>query len=132
MSTHLIRTKMGFDFLIQLVLHICPETGKPFVYSGLKRDFSIPELNIPKEHRRFIQQRGSIFHAYTYTFNEENIYTVDIYRLLEEFPEWTTVKESAWYGGWEDDWTEEDHNDFKEALTWFKQQPFSYQASWSY
>lgn len=128
---------MGFDFFIQLILQVCPETGKPFYYNsspekGMYKEYTLPELNIPEKHRRFLQGRGSIFHVYTHTFNEENIYTVDIDRFLEVFPEWEEVIDSSWYEGWEDEWTEQDHDDFKEALTWFSKQHPNYQATWSY
>lgn len=128
---------MGFDFFIQLVLHLCPETGKPFYYAtsqekGLYKEYVQPELNIPEKHRRFLEQRGSIFHAYTHHFNEENIYTVDVERLLEVFPEWEDMEDSSYYEGWEEEWTQQDHNDFKEALKWFSESSLNFQATWSY
>ena len=129
--------KMGFDFNITLTLQLCPETGKPFYYTssaekGFYKEYTLPELNIPEAHKRFVQQRGPIFHVYTGMFSFNDIFTVDIQKLLDEFPDWEEVLSSDYYDENDDGWSEEDHNEFREALTWFNQQNVSFQASWSY
>ena len=127
---------MGFDFTIQLVLHICPATGNPFVYATSSektyKEYSLSDIMIPEKYRRFCEERGSIFHAYTHTLSYHDVYSVDISRLLEEFPDWDTVLHSDWYDEDDDGWSEKDHDDFKEALVWFSEQPYRFQASWSY
>ena len=125
---------MGFDFSIELCLRFCSTTGKPYVYDReFKKVFELPTVEVPEEHRRFVQLRGSIFHAYTEFYNEKDIYQVPVEGILEAFPEWEDVKSSSWYEGYkEEDWSEADHNAFKKALEWFVAQPYSFQASWCY
>jgi hypothetical protein len=125
---------MGFDFSIQLCLHLCPTTGKPFVYDReFKKVYTFPTVEVPEEYRRFVQLRGSFLHVYTDFYNEKDIYQVPVEGILDAFPSWEAVKESSWYegcDGW--DWSEEDHDTFRKALEWFAEQPYSFQASWSY
>jgi hypothetical protein len=125
---------MGFDFSIELCLRLCATTGKPYTYGpSFRKNYELPTVEVPEKHRRFLQLRGSIFHAYTEFYNENDIYQVPVDGLLDAFPSWETVKESSWYEDYEEeDWSEADHNAFKAALEWFVAQPFSFQASWSY
>lgn len=128
---------MGFDFYIQLVLHMDPTSGKPFFYDtkedGLTfRNYQLASIEIPEEHREFLQGRGSIFHAYTREFSYNDIFSVKIDELLDEFPDWDEVLESDDCDENRETWTEENHNRFKAALTWFSEQKQSFQATWCY
>jgi hypothetical protein len=124
---------MGFDLNIHVDLLICSDTGKPYFYisdGSRMRVYDLSKLTVPKEHRRFLNQRGGIFHAYTTNVFENNdITNVSVYEFLEKYPSWTAVKdfdEECTY------WTEKDHNEFKAALEWFNKDFIMYRINWSY
>lgn len=124
---------MGFDLNIHVDLLICSDTGKPYFYisdGSRMRVYDLSKLTVPKEHRRFLNQRGGIFHAYTTNVFENNdITNVSVYEFLEKYPSWTAVKdfdEECTY------WTEKDHNEFKAALEWFNKDCIEYRINWSY
>jgi hypothetical protein len=124
---------MGFDLNIHLDLLICSDTGKPYFYisdGSRMRVYDLSKLTVPKEHRRFLNQRGGIFHAYTTrVFENDDITNVSVYEFLEKYPSWTAVKdfdEECTY------WTEKDHNEFKAALEWFNKDCIEYRINWSY
>jgi hypothetical protein len=124
---------MGFDLNIHVDLLICSDTGKPYFYisdGSRMRVYDLSKLTVPKEHRRFLNQRGGIFHAYTTNVFENNdITNVSVYEFLEKYPSWTAVKdfdEECTY------WTEKDHNEFKAALEWFNKDCIMYRINWSY
>ena len=124
---------MGFDLNIRADLAICSDTGKPYFYiadSSRMRVYDLSKLVVPKEHRRFLNQRGGIFHAYTTcVFEDNNITNVSVYEFLEKYPSWEDVKaydEECTY------WTEKDHDEFKAALEWFNKDYIKYRIDWSY
>ena len=127
---------MGFDLNIHANLMICSDTGKPYYYaadvrSSFMRIYDLSKLVVPKTYRRFLNQRGGIFHAYTTNvFEDYNTLDVSIAEFLEKYPSWTAVKafdeECNIY------WTEKDHNEFKEALEWFNKDCIQYRINWSY
>ena len=124
---------MGFDLNIRADIAICSDTGKPYFYisdGSRMRVYDLSKLTVPKEHRRFLNQRGGIFHAYTTNvFEDENITNVSVYEFLEKYPSWTAVKE------YDEDctyWTEKDHDEFKKALEWFNKDCVQYRINWSY
>jgi hypothetical protein len=124
---------MGFDLNISTDLMICSDTGKPYFYipdGSRMRIYDLSKLVVPKEYRRFLNQRGSIFHAYTTcVFENDDITNVSVYEFLEKYPSWTDVKtydEECTY------WTEKDHNEFKTALEWFNKDCIQYRINWSY
>jgi hypothetical protein len=124
---------MGFDLNIHVDLLICSDTGKPYFYisdGSRMRVYDLSKLTVPKEHRRFLNQRGGIFHAYTTcVFENNDITNVSVYEFLEKYPSWTAVKdfdEECTY------WTEKDHNEFKAALEWFNKDCIEYRINWSY
>jgi hypothetical protein len=124
---------MGFDLNIHVDLLICSDTGKPYFYisdGSRMRVYDLSKLTVPKEHRRFLNQRGGIFHAYTTcVFENDDITNVSVYEFLEKYPSWTAVKdfdEECTY------WTEKDHNEFKAALEWFNKDCIMYRINWSY
>ena len=124
---------MGFDLNIRADLAICSDTGKPYFYipdGSRMRIYDLSKLAVPKEHRRFLNQRGGIFHAYTTNvFNNYDTLDASIYDFLENYPSWEAVKvydEDCNY------WTEKDHNEFKTALEWFNKDCIQYRIYWSY
>ncbi len=114
-------------------MHLCPVTGKAFVYhyenKKTVKKYDIQDIQIPEKYRRFVELRGHFLHAYTDEFNFSDIFETRVYNLLEEFPAWEEVTK---YEFEDDYWSEEDHNTFKEALKWFSEQPYTFNASWSY
>ena len=124
---------MGFDLNIRADLGICSDTGKPyfFINDGSRMlIYDLSKLVVPKEYRRFLNQRGGIFHAYTTNvFEDENITDVSVYEFLEKYPSWEAVKE---YDEECTYWTEKDHNEFKKALEWFNKDCIQYRIYWSY
>ena len=124
---------MGFDLNIRADIAICSDTGKPYFYisdGSRMRVYDLSKLTVPKEHRRFLNQRGGIFHAYTTNvFEDENITNVSVYEFLEKYPSWTAVKE---YDEECTYWTEKDHDEFKKALEWFNKDCVQYRINWSY
>jgi len=124
---------MGFDLNIHVDLLICSDTGKPYFYisdGSRMRVYDLSKLVVPKEHRRFLNQRGSIFHAYTTcVFDNNDITNVSVYEFLEKYPSWDAVKT---YDEEQTYWTEKDHNEFKAALEWFNHNFIHYRIDWSY
>jgi hypothetical protein len=114
-------------------LLICSDTGKPYFYisdGSRMRVYDLSKLTVPKEHRRFLNQRGGIFHAYTTNVFENNdITNVSVYEFLEKYPSWTAVKDFDEECNY---WTEKDHNEFKAALEWFNKDCIEYRINWSY
>jgi hypothetical protein len=128
---------MGFDFSIELCICLCPSTGKPYVYhyepGKPPKEYELPNIVVPEQHRRFVDMRGHFLHMYTDTYNDVDVYTACVDSLLSVFPSWDELKNNPSYDEYlESDWTESDHEAFKQALEWFVSQPYSFQASWSY
>ena len=128
---------MGFDINVNMVLHMCPKTGKPFYY-GYKKEtnnyekiYELPTLVVPETIREYLVGRGHIFHAYTEFFNENDVYDVSVEDFLEHYPSWEEVVEHSSY---EDDccWTDEDHEGFKQLLEWCMKQTVAFRVNWSY
>ena len=126
---------MGFDLNIRALLSLCSDTGKPYYYmesssrSLATRIYDLSKLSVPKEHRRFLNQRGSIFHAYTSCIFDEETVMATITDFLEKYPPWEAVKA---YDEENTYWTEIDHDEFKKALEWFDQDSIQYTIDWSY
>jgi len=122
---------MGFDLHIKLVLHMCPDTGKPFYYNkdDFRKMYDISEINVPEEYRKYLVIRGHFLHVYTRVFNEEDRFEVDTSEFLDEFPSWKITRADDKY---DDYWTEQDHRSFKALLKWTVQQPAFFVVSWSY
>lgn len=120
---------MGFYVTIELKLHICETTGKPFYYSKKenKRIYDIASILIPEEFRKSVQLRGSYLHAYTDVFEQDDNSEVEVSEFLEFFPKWKEVKA---YSSYDDTWNFEDHKNFKEFLKWCKTQDVCFYVSW--
>jgi hypothetical protein len=128
---------MGFDLYINLILHLDPETGLPYVYvydakrqTLVKRAYSPEEHRVPEQYRKYIYQRGHHFHAYIQPFLEHTTMT-DAIQFLLSYPSWDSVLKEC---GSElmDCWTEDDHNGFKEALEWMHMKEWLFLIRWSY
>lgn len=130
---------MGFLLTITCNLNICTETGKPYYLlvskDGAKKEYRLPDITVPLEYRRFLQQfGGSFFHAYTTSrISDEysHITSMSALAFLDQYPAWTDVLIDPNYHN-EDEWTMKDHEQFKNALEWFSQQAIDYTVNWSY
>lgn len=122
---------MGFDFFIEVRFGLCRETGKPYYYNeNLTKNYDLSSMVVPEKYRRFLQMRGHLYYYYTQDVVNNETYHAYVGELLELFPSWEDITSKEDLEGYE--WTETDHNDFKEALEWFTEQNQSYYASWSY
>lgn len=110
---------------------MCPETGKPYYYDeDLKKVYDFPDFQIPEDLRKYLQGRGHFFHAYADHFEEEGLgFEVEVCEFLDCFPDWEQVKEHTQY---DESWTQEDHDRFKELLECLESLPASFSVSWSY
>jgi hypothetical protein len=118
---------MGFDLEISCRLRLCHQTGTMFFYkSDLTKEYVIPNIVVPEQFRRFINQHGYYLRLYT-SQSTDGATSAD--NFLDKFPEWTEILKDNDY---EESWTEEDHNLFKEALEWLVKQPIGFIVSWSF
>jgi hypothetical protein len=130
---------MGFLLYITFNLSICSETGKPCYLlasaDGSKKVYGMPDITVPLEYRRFLQQFGGpYFHAYTTSrIYEEysHITSMSALSFLDQYPAWSDVLIDPNYHN-DEDWTKKDHDEFKKALEWFSQQAVDYTVNWSY
>jgi hypothetical protein len=123
---------MGFDLIISLNLFIDPKTGLPFIWGedNVRKPFVPSEFQVPEKYRKWIEQRGRVFHFYINGISETS--SVDIYTFLENYPDWYEVLENM--GSDRDNydyWTKSHHDDFKEALIWFNEKKH-FIIEWSY
>jgi len=121
---------MGFDFHIHLKLMIDPKTGIAFVWGDFVRPipYNPSEYIVPEKYRKWVHARGSHFHAYIQTFSSETSY-IDIDSFYDSFPSWENVCSNIQVQDY--NWTQQDHNDFKEAIEWFYKKD-CFLIHWSY
>jgi len=129
---------MGFILFISCTFNICAETGKPYyldtVDGKVAKVYGIPDITVPKEYRRFLQQFGNFFHAYTtarIADEYSHITEMSTLAFLDQYPTWNDVVINPQYDR-DDSWTEKDHAQFKKALEWFSEQSIGYTVRWSY
>lgn len=123
---------MGFTINIHACISICPNTGNPY-YIGKKNDndkyakiYGIPDIEVPTEYRRFLNDKNKIYIEYL----DMNKSFDDIINILDTFPDWNYIKEL--YPDVENDcnWGELEHNLFKKALEWFDDQQVRFIMLW--
>ena len=129
---------MGFDLLITISTGIDYDTGIPFVYyndNGFleKKPYDPSEFVIPREFRRFIEQRGHHFQTYIKLFAPD-CFTSNVKDFLALYPDWFEVAAENDIQEDDDWWTEKDHNEFKRALEWMSNTSLIpiFDISWSY
>jgi hypothetical protein len=128
---------MGFLLIISCTFNICSETGKPYYLDSgggkVEKVYGIPDITVPIEFRRFLQQFGKFFHAYTtarIADEYSHITEMSVLSFLDQYPSWNDVLIDPHYDG--EDWAKKDHDEFKKALEWFSEQSIGYTVSWSY
>ena len=124
---------MGFDLVIQVRFFICENTGKLYYYQreGFDRIYGVPEMNIPEKWWKYIKLRGNIFQAYVEYFELRDKNSIDVSELNDNYPIWWDVRDSVDYeDGWEHEWTEKDHKEFREFIKWCSKQDIPFFVSW--
>jgi len=129
---------MGFDLTISISTGIDEITGVPFVYynnNGFldRKPYDPSEYVIPREFRRFIEQRGYHFQTYVKLF-EPGRTTANVKDFLVFYPDWFEVKAENDIQEDDDWWTEKDHDGFKRALEWMENTSLIpiFEIWWSY
>ena len=116
--------------IVSLQLPIDPVSGQPSEYTatGMK-PVNLCNYVVPEEHRKYIRNRGWLFHEYVKLWREE-IGTQGCLLLFRGcIPTWDEFKCRIPLD-WVDEWTETKHNEFKAAMEWFGSK--GYMVTWSY
>ena len=126
---------MGYYMTVTLQVYIDPISGQPSEYTetGLK-PINLCNYVVPEEHRKYIRNRGWLFHEYVKLSREDSGYSLDATyleasHLAECIPTWAEFK-CRIPSDWVDEWTEARHNEFEAAMNWFGSK--GYIVTWSY
>lgn len=107
---------MSLDLRIGLNLMIQGWDGMPFVHDGFGRcvPYDAQRFAVPEPFKKYINQHGPHWNMYIKPWSLGSETTCSSF--LRHYPLWSVV-----YEGLENttDWTEQDHDMFKAALTWF-------------
>jgi hypothetical protein len=130
---------MGFDLMMHIDLEIDGKTGMPFVYylnNGFldKKPYDPNEFKIPEQFHKYIEQRGSQFHAYVMRFPPDCQHAT-AKDFLDVYPDWEYVATQIDTYYIDDCWNEQIHNEFKEFLEWMvSKSPYIclFEFYWSY
>lgn len=110
---------MGFYCQIYALTRISKDDGKAST--------NHKDLKVPKEYRRFLDEKGPWYLAYM----REDMWYDNVDLVYDQFPSWEKVKQmfpeetKCEYG-----WTKEDHDLFHKALRWFIDQGGCYIIQW--
>lgn len=108
---------MGFYCQIYIASRISQKDGKPVT----------PDITVPEEYRRFLDEKGPWYRAY---MRDDN-YHDSTALVYDQFPTWKKVQDefpeetSSKYG-----WTKEDHDLFEKAIEWFSNQRIRFVVEW--
>jgi hypothetical protein len=122
---------MGFDLNVIINTQIDEVTGLPYILKLnplFKKPYNPEDYKIPEEYRKYINQRGHHFHAYIKNFDDSTM-QCDAEIFLHYYPKWDDAKYDILN---EDEWTKEDHYEFKECLKWLVSKSGVFGISWSY
>lgn len=123
---------MGFDFSIQMCLHLCDKTGRPYFYNqNFVEEFDLSKVVIPQECRRFVNMRGHHLHVYIQNISKK-ISTFPLDSFLESLPSQDEVLNYIEKNGVNTIWTKNDDTQFREALQTLVELGPSFIVSWSY
>jgi hypothetical protein len=124
---------MGFDYHISIHLAISPETGLPFTYGSKWEKIPYePEKHVVPEHlRRYLEGSGRFFHSYMP--KDHGVRFIEVVdRWFVVFPSWESICKKHTAAEREcHQWTEENHNEFKELIVWLNNNLYA-TVSWSY
>jgi hypothetical protein len=126
---------MVFHWQISLITHMDAKTGLPMVGEKNPVPYNPEEHSIPEKYRPFLTMTNPLLHPYIDNAEPDmsNEYKekcqLPVHKLIRTFPDWSDV-----IGAWDiidiEDWTEENHTLFKEALEWMASKK-CFMASWS-
>ena len=121
---------MGYDMILTIQIPIDSVSGQPSQYtdSGMK-PIDLCSYVVPEEHRKYIRNRGWIFHEYVPESYKEDT-SVEADYMARSMPTWDELKQRI-PEDWIDIWREEDHDGFKAAMEWFGAMGI-YTVTWSY
>ena len=97
---------------------------------GEIRVYGVPEFEVPKEYRKYINQSGDIYHVYT-TRRFEDWYKgnqMSVQSFLDGYPKWSDICRCLEH---DFEWNELEHIQFKKALTWFADYGIDFLVTWS-
>jgi hypothetical protein len=123
---------MGFDWQIYIHVRTDSKTGLPVVGWVNPVPYNPQDYIVPEYYREFLTMRNGFLRSYTKEAEQDmNTTQLPVNELVGYFPEWSKVEEE-WGDDLElNDWTEEIHNLFKEALEWMASKE-CFMAYWSY
>ena len=119
---------MGFDYRINIHISISTETGLPFIWGpNFEQLPYVPEKHaVPVHLRKYLEGQGRFFKSY---MPEDYIETVE--NWIDQFPSWETICEEYDEEQREEyEWTEKEHEEFKELLQWLNKNLYA-NVSWS-
>ena len=123
---------MGFDIHVTLTLLMCEETGKPFYYGVNGKVYGLPSVEVPPHLIQYLVGRGHHFYSYTKVLEIEDLgFNVSAGTFLRYYPTWEDVTGDEEYSE-DNDWTEDDHNNFKALLEWCENSGYCFNVMWSY
>jgi hypothetical protein len=133
---------MGFDLTVSISMGIDPKTGHSYVYYVNdtfldKKPYDPEEFKIPEQYRGYIEQRGHQFHQYIKKLPPD-CFKLAATDFLQIYPEWEHVKQGLDLYDYDDDeweWTERNHDEFKEFLEWMAEKSryiCIFELYWSY
>jgi len=123
---------MSIDLYIRIVLYVDPDTGLPHVYKRIndkveKALYKAEDYKVPTEFCKYFYQHGKHFRYYTALFHSLERETTAS-SFLSTYPNWEDVY--RYKKGVLNDWSEDDHNEFKKALEWFATKDDVFMIHW--
>ena len=113
---------------------MCRHTGRPFYYGpDMTKQYELPSLVVPETFRPYLLQHGHIIRTYVSLAAEDRFDALSTMaeEFLAAFPSWTELVEAA--DGDMEDWTETDHDTFREFLVWCcASLNYKFMLTWSY
>lgn len=124
-----------FDLFVILSAKISPLTGLPFVYSLRNQSveqilFSPEEFIIPEKYRRYVHLSRDFLKVYIEQC-DPNCPQISTDQFLTNFPAWNYVYEKLRENHDDLEWTETNHEEFREMLLWLSSK-YIFSMAWMY
>ena len=124
---------MGVEHAITLSLKVCNETGRLYYTNYLpdtdeeEKIYDIATVAIPKDLLRYVSGYSHHMFPYIWRFIDQQEKSCSVSVFLHSFPAWDDIKDQTWNLH---NWSEEDHNRFKELLTLYQGSGMPFQIQW--
>lgn len=121
------------EFAITLTLEVCNETGKLYYMNYIaetgeeEKIYDIARVAIPKHLIPYASGYSHHIYPYIWHFREQWDDSCSISVFLKNYPLWDDIKDQTWNL---DNWSEKDHDNFKELLTLYKASGMPFQMKW--